>query len=201
MHRSMKVTSREASRARLAIRIAIPTLGLVGMGISGYLTHMHYRWAESICLPGLDCNSVLFSPYAQVWGLPVSLVGFLMYVFLTASGLMVLCRQEGAPLVALGLYTLALSGMLYSVYLTYLEAFKIHAFCSWCLGSSLVITSILVLSIINLSASGLRFTKVPSLTHRLAPALACQSSHGTSGNISHHYLNKESAKTLGKGEI
>ncbi len=166
MRNSRKVASSEASQSGLAIRTAIPILGLVGMGISSYLTYVHYQYAEPICLAGLDCNSVLFSRYAQIWGLPISLLGFLMYALLTVCGLLLLRKQkEGSSLIALGVYAMALSGTLYSVYLTYLELFKIHAFCSWCLGSALVITSILVLSLMNLSASGLRLTEIPRLMH------------------------------------
>lgn len=151
MRNSVKVASSKASRSALAIRIAIPILGLAGMGISGYLTYIHYQWTEPICLKGLDCNSVLFSPYAQIWGIPISLLGFLVYALLTVGSLLLPSKQIiRSSLVALAIYAMALSGTLYSVYLTYREAFTIHAFCSWCLGSALVITSILVLSFINL---------------------------------------------------
>lgn len=164
IHNNRKIASSEMLRSGLAILTAIPILGLVGMGISGYLTYIHYQWTEPICLGGLDCNSVLFSPYAQVWGLPISLLGFLMYALLTVCGLLLLRKQkEGSSMIALGIYAMALSGTLYSVYLIYRELFTIHAFCSWCLGSALVMTSILALSIINISASGLRLTNIPRL--------------------------------------
>ncbi len=165
MHSSRQVAPNNVSASGLAMRIAIPALGLIGMGISGYLTYAHYQWTEPICFAGLDCNGVLFSPYAQILGVPISLLGLLMYAILTACGLLLLRGQkDGSRLIALGIYGAALSGTLYSAYLTYREAFTLHAFCSWCLVSAVVITSILALSLVNLAASGLRLLEIPRLT-------------------------------------
>ena len=47
----------------------------------------------------------------------------------------------------MGIYSAALAGTLYSLYLVYLEIFEIHAFCSWCLASGLVMATMLVLSL------------------------------------------------------
>jgi uncharacterized membrane protein len=49
-----------------------------------------------------------------------------------------------AYLSALGLLGLTLFGTLFSIYLTCLELFVIHAVCAWCL-SSAVITTVLML--------------------------------------------------------
>jgi uncharacterized membrane protein len=145
----------------LALRLMIPVLGLAGMGISGYLTYVHYRWIEPVCFAGLDCNSVLFSPYATLWGVPLSLLGLVMYFFLTVGGILLLYNKAAAPS-ALGIYTLALAGALYSLFLINRE-FEMHAFCSWCLVSALVITCTLVISLVNLAGFGVRLTRVPRL--------------------------------------
>ena len=42
------------------------------------------------------------------------------------------------------LVTLSGAGFLFTLYLTYLEFFVIHALCRWCLGSAVVITAIFV---------------------------------------------------------
>jgi uncharacterized membrane protein len=49
-------------------------------------------------------------------------------------------------------FGLALAGTLFSLYLTYLEAFVIEAICAWCLTSAVVITLLLLVS----ARSGLR---------------------------------------------
>jgi uncharacterized membrane protein len=163
MDDNMKAPYGKSPLPGLAIRIMIPVLGLAGMGISGYLTYVHYRWVEPVCFAGLDCNSVLFSPYATLWAVPISLLGLVMYSFLTVGGLFLLHKQKRvSSLSALGIYTLAFSGVLYSLFLIYRE-FKMHAFCSWCLASALVITCILGLSLLNLGYLGVRVTDFPRL--------------------------------------
>lgn len=155
MGKDKKVVSIDISRVRFTTRMAVPILGLMGMGISSYLTYVHWTEVEPVCLPMTDCASVLSSPYAHLWSIPLSLLGLLMYVFLTSMGFLLLReKSEWNGLIALGTYAVALSGTLYSAYLFYLELFEIHAFCSWCLASCLVVTSILVLSLKKLLSTG-----------------------------------------------
>ena len=44
------------------------------------------------------------------------------------------------------IFGMTLFGVLFSIYLTYLELFVIHAICSWCLSSAVIITVLFVLS-------------------------------------------------------
>jgi len=160
MGKNRKVVPRDTSRARLATRMAVPILGLVGMGISSYLTYVHWTGEEAVCLPLTDCTTVLTSPYAEVWGVPLSLLGLLMYTLLTGLGFWLLRTKDGGQgLIALVTYAVALTGTLYSAYLFYLEAFEIHAFCPWCLASGLVVVTILVLSLRSLFPAGRQPTK------------------------------------------
>jgi uncharacterized membrane protein len=141
------------SRARTGIVLSLLVLGLIGMGISSYLTYVHYRSVTAVCPFNAKCDVVLSSPYAQMWGVPLSLLGLLMYAALTLMGFWLWRKQtEWWHLIALGTYAVALSGTLFTGYLYYLEIFELHAFCSWCIASSVVIVSILALSLINLFA-------------------------------------------------
>ncbi len=139
---------------------AIPILGLVGMGISGYLTYTGWKGLEPVCLPVSDCASVLASPYARVGGIPLAVLGLAMYGVLTGLGLWLRATGSGARQgpVTLALYVVALGGTLYSAYLFYLQLTEIHAFCTWCLASAAVVSAILLLSIKQLFA----LRKVPA---------------------------------------
>jgi uncharacterized membrane protein len=50
---------------------------------------------------------------------------------------------------ALLLTGLAAVGVLFTVYLTYLELFVIRAICRWCVGSAAIIVSVLVLALLG----------------------------------------------------
>ena len=49
--------------------------------------------------------------------------------------------------VALALFGVSAVGVAFSGYLTYLEAFVIHAWCQWCVISAILVTLIFLLSI------------------------------------------------------
>lgn len=137
-----------------AVRLAVPLLGMVGMGVSAYLAYAHYRRVDAICLPGLDCGAVLSSPYARVWGVPLSFLGLAMYAAIIALGLL-LWRGSGKTrrIAGLGAYSVSLSAAIFSLYLYYLEIFEIGAFCNWCIASSIIVFSLLALTSVNLFVS------------------------------------------------
>ncbi len=152
--RQRKGTPVKNTRPNTRIRTVIPILGLIGMGISGYLVYVHYYKIRPVCLPGFECDVVLSSSYAQIWGIPISVLGLAMYVVITLLGIRLIFEKSDLnDLISLGIYTIALSGVLFTAYLYYLEIFILHAFCTWCVGSSLVILSLLAFSLINLFTS------------------------------------------------
>jgi len=125
------------------LHVTLVVLALVGIGIAGYLTYVHYRGLSPICAINQGCEKVQSSRYAKVGGVPVPLIGLIGYVAILAS---LFVRGEWARLATAGM---AIGGFAFSVYLTSLELFKIHAICQWCVGSAIVMTSIAVLATIR----------------------------------------------------
>lgn len=159
-NQALKAAGKPASVTWL--RATLLTLSLLGTGISGYLVYAHFFKINPVCLPGAPCEVVLTTRYAEMWGVPLSLLGLLMYLALVLlSSLQLLKRSNGNGTIPIGIYGVALSGVLFSLYLLYLEAFVIHGYCTWCLASGIVILATLVISVFNLSASGLRFKGLP----------------------------------------
>ena len=126
-----------------ALHRALIVLALVGIGIAGYLTYVHYEGLQPICAINEGCEKVQSSRYAKVGGVPVPLIGLIGYLAIFAS---LLVRGELARLATAGM---AIGGFAFSVYLTSLELFEIHAICQWCVGSAIVMTSIAVLATIR----------------------------------------------------
>jgi len=54
---------------------------------------------------------------------------------------------------ALLLAGLAAGGVLFTLYLTSLELFVIHAICRWCVGSALIITGVFVAALLDRRAT------------------------------------------------
>lgn len=122
---------------------ALVVLALVGIGIASYLTYVHYEGLSPICAVGHGCEKVQASRYAKVGGVPVPLIGLAGYIAILIS---LFVRGEVARLATAGM---AIGGFAFSVYLTSLELFEIHAICQWCVGSAIVMTAIAVLATIR----------------------------------------------------
>ncbi|HET6448172.1 MAG TPA: vitamin K epoxide reductase family protein [Conexibacter sp.] len=130
-------------RTDRTLHSTLVVLALIGLGIATYLTYVHYRGLSPICAINEGCEKVQSSRYAKVGGVPVPLIGLVGYVAILAS---LFVRGEWARLATSGM---ALGGFAFSVYLTSLELFQIHAICQWCVGSAIVMTAIAVLATIR----------------------------------------------------
>lgn len=130
-------------RTDRTLQRTLVVLALVGVGIASYLTYVHYNGLSPICAINDGCEKVQSSRYAKVGGVPVPLIGLVGYVAILAS---LFVRGELARLATAGM---AIGGFAFSVYLTSLELFEIHAICQWCVGSAIVMTAIAVIATIR----------------------------------------------------
>ena len=126
----------------------VATLALVGIGVATYLAlHRLGFIGELVCRIG-SCETVQTSRWATFLGVPVAFwgVGFYVVLFVVAMAATRPALEEstGASLV---LVALTASGVLFSLWLTYLELFVIHAICAWCVVSAVVVTLAFVASL------------------------------------------------------
>lgn len=113
---------------------ALLLLSLAGAGVSAYLLSFRLLQRPVVCLTGSGCSEVNASEYSALFGVPVSAYGLLLYLVLAVLAYVWLRREGEVPeWVTLSSFGLSLAGFLFSAYLTWVEAFIIQAYCSWCL--------------------------------------------------------------------
>jgi uncharacterized membrane protein len=129
-------------------RMVVAVLSLIGIFVALYLlSHSLGLTGSLLCGVG-DCAAVQASEYAKVWGIPVSAFGLAGYIALFVAAMVGLQpRFQHSALVSLALVVGSFVGFAYSAYLTYLEAFVIHAWCQWCVISAILMTIIFLASI------------------------------------------------------
>ena len=122
----------------------LPVLLLIGVGIAIYLSLIEVSGDEAICGPVGDCNAVQQSEYSKVFGvLPVAVLGMLGYLAIGASWLVSLKTTGKLQFYAkMAMFLIALFGLLFFIYLTFLEPFVIGATCAWCISSAIIMTLI-----------------------------------------------------------
>jgi uncharacterized membrane protein len=125
------------------LRIAIGVLALIGIGVAGYLTYVHYEGLKVLCLSSGGCETVQASTFAKLDGVPVALLGLLGYIGIVGS---VFIRGELGRIAG---FAIALIGFGFSMYLTYRELFTIKAICQWCVSSAVLMTLLAILTAVR----------------------------------------------------
>jgi uncharacterized membrane protein len=127
------------------IFLVIALLAVAGVAVSTVsLVHHYGHSPTSYCDFGQDfnCDMVNRSRYSSLAGIPVALIGVLGYLSLLALAT-VFRKQTTSPAL---LFIGALAGVVFALYLTYIEAFVLAVWCILCLSSLAIIVSIAILS-------------------------------------------------------
>lgn len=109
----------------------------VGLFIATHIYQSKRANRPLVCPRRNDCNKVVTSRYAKTMGIPNETLGVGYYVlvagfFAAALSIPALDIEVLQFAVALS----AIAGMFFSLYLVYVQAVKLHAWCLWCLLSA-----------------------------------------------------------------
>jgi uncharacterized membrane protein len=124
---------------------AAALLSLLGLADAIYLTVEHITGQSVRCTIIAGCSEVLSSSYAVVAGIPLAMIGAAAYftVFSLATLAAFGYRVAGTLLTPLVLLMLAVS-----LWLIYLQAFVIHAFCQFCLFSAAITIALTTIALL-----------------------------------------------------
>lgn len=126
--------------AKLPLLAAI--VALIGLADAVYLTVHHFTSEPVPCSLVTGCETVLTSSYAEIAGIPLAAFGALAYfvafslALLAAYGNRLLWTLFGIQAAIMSIFT---------IWLLYLQAFVIGAFCQFCLISAATSFSLLIL--------------------------------------------------------
>jgi protein-disulfide isomerase/uncharacterized membrane protein/rhodanese-related sulfurtransferase len=137
---------------RKSLTLAVSLLGLFD---SLYLLYTYTSPSRPMVCLGTGCDAVRASAYSSLWGVPMPAFGVLGYTLLAI--LIVAESLFPGPLARLARYAiLGITGFgfLFSLYLEYLQAFVIHAFCAWCVTSGVAMSALFALAMVNLRRAG-----------------------------------------------
>jgi uncharacterized membrane protein len=146
MSRPAVIVAAPATRVDPA-RLAIGVVAAAGLAIATYLTVVHYAGSTPVCAIAHGCATVQKSRYAELFGIPVALLGGLAYLAILAS----LWRDDETARTATA--CLAIVGVAFSGWLTYVEVFTLHAICIWCVGSAVCMGILAILATVRLLRS------------------------------------------------
>jgi uncharacterized membrane protein len=131
------------------LRRAIAFVAALGVGVAGYIAIAEAGGDSPVCLAGgTGCRTVAESSYAHIAGVNIAIFGLVGYLLLLATAFSI------SDAARLGGFVLSLGGFGYSVFLTYIEIFKIEAICQWCVASAVLMTLLFLLNATRLIGYG-----------------------------------------------
>jgi uncharacterized membrane protein len=137
-------TARAKLRKRLYAAAAIAALFGLADGI--YLTVEHVTGRTAQCIASSGCQDVLGSKYAAIGPVPLAALGALAYFSAFSTALL---AAFGYPKSGSLFARLIAVMFATTLWLLYLQAYVLHAFCDYCLFSAAVTTVLTGIAITN----------------------------------------------------
>jgi len=136
----------EGSSPLQKLPIAAVILALGGLVDSIYLTVKHLKDEVVPCSVISGCETVLTSPYAEIGGVPLAAFGAAAYFGAFSLALLAAFGNRNAWV----LFGIAATGMAgFTLWLLYLQAFVIGAFCQFCLISAATSLGLFVVAVLS----------------------------------------------------
>ena len=114
-------------------------VALIGVFVSLYLTLYKLGYIGTLACGSGSCETVQLSRWGDFLGMPVAAwgVGYYLAVLVLAIAAVEERFSESRRLTNALVFVTGM-GLLFSLWLTYLELFVIHAICRWCVGSAVM---------------------------------------------------------------
>ena len=123
------------SRFRTILYTAVAIVAVVGLGDATYLAVQALTGETLTCGGSPDCFRVLGSSYAKLGGMPVAMLGALAYFAAFTFATFAAFGYRRAPK-----FLVLTAGLMFlmTLWLLYVQAFLLHAYCRYCLFSAAI---------------------------------------------------------------
>jgi uncharacterized membrane protein len=123
------------SRFRTILYTVVAIVAVAGLADATYLTVQALTGETLTCGGSPDCFRVLGSSYAKLRGIPMAMLGALAYFTAFALAIFAAFGHSWAPKF---LALIAGAMFLMTLWLLYVQAFLLHAYCRYCLFSAAI---------------------------------------------------------------
>lgn len=132
------------------LKLLLIFCSLGGFLLCLYIYHKKHAHEKMACPIGGKCQQVMGSEYARFFGIPLELIGIGYYGMMVLSYTTFFLVMKGSfPLVSLLLFGATITALLFSAYLTFIQAFTLKQWCTLCLTSAGLCTVIFTSALIT----------------------------------------------------
>ena len=126
-------------------------LSLGGIINTSYLLYQHYKKKPLVCPLDHDCSVVTESKWSKVFFIRNEILGLSFYATLFISLILSIILPSFSSKIYLFLFILSVIGVAFSIFLVYLQIYKIRDYCFYCLISAFLTLLVFVNSILLLA--------------------------------------------------
>ena len=122
-------------------------LSIIGFAASFYIYYSKKYNKPMHCIIGQDCDVVVKSKYGKTFGVENTVPGMMYYGIILIYGLGLLLNQNvfKGETIYYSIVGIGVASVLFSIYLTVVQAFVLKKWCEYCVVSSIASILILVL--------------------------------------------------------
>ena len=125
--------------------IFLIALSLIGFAVSFYIYHTKKYNRKMYCIIGENCDEVVKSRYGKTLGMENTVTGMLYFTIIFIYGILLFSNGNifKGNIIYYFVVSAGIASVLFSIYLTGVQAFVLRKWCEYCVVSS--IASVLIL--------------------------------------------------------
>jgi uncharacterized membrane protein len=122
--------------------------GIIGFSIAYYIySYKRNKTKSLVCPLNFHCDPVINSKYSKIFGFPVEVLGLMYYAIISVAYIFFWLSPFSVNFwFTQSVVWASAAAFIFSIYLTYIQAFTLKNWCSWCLVSAALCVVILVLA-------------------------------------------------------
>ena len=126
-------------------------LSFSGFLIANYIRHHKKNVKEVLVCPlKANCDTVIHSDYSKFLGVPVEVLGMFYYGLTALSyGVFIVFPETATSVNLFLIHSISFLAFMFSIYLTFVQAFALKNWCTWCIVSASISASIFLISVYN----------------------------------------------------
>lgn len=134
--------------------IIIIFTAFAGFMLAFYIRHKKASQEVLVCPLDGKCEEVVHSEYSKFFGIPLEVIGMIYYALVGISyAIFVVSPIFYSSLAIFLIFGATITAFLFSLYLTFIQAFVLKKWCTWCLVSAGFCTVIFVSALIGSSVN------------------------------------------------
>jgi len=113
-------------------------LAISGFAIAFYINRKKTKKEKLVCVIGQDCDKVVNSRYAAIFGVDNQILGMIYYFLVAIFSATLISGAVWPEFIRFSFRIISAGAAVFSFGLIFVQAFILKEWCEWCLGSALI---------------------------------------------------------------